>query len=53
MTRPLTLLLIALALALPLSLLAGRVWLDPFGDLPDNALIILLELRLPRACWRC
>lgn len=49
MTRPLTLLLIALALALPLSLLAGRVWLDPFGDLPDNALIILLELRLPRA----
>lgn len=49
MTRPLPLLLIAVALAVPLSLLAGRVWLDPFADLPDNALIILLELRLPRA----
>lgn len=49
MTRPLPLLLIAVALAVPLSLLAGRVWLDPFADLPDNTLIILLELRLPRA----
>ncbi len=49
MTRPLPLLLIALALAVPLSLLAGRIWLDPLADLPDNALIILLELRLPRA----
>jgi iron complex transport system permease protein len=36
-----------LALALPLSLLAGRVWLD-FAATP-NALPILLELRLPRA----
>lgn len=49
MTRPVPLLLIGLTLAVPLSLLAGRVWLDPFADLPDNALIILLELRLPRA----
>lgn len=49
MTRPIPLLLAALAIALPLSLLAGRVWLDPFADLPANALIILTELRLPRA----
>ncbi len=49
MTRPIPLLLFALAIALPLSLLAGRVWLDPFADLPPNALIILTELRLPRA----
>ena len=49
MTRPIPLLLAALAVALPLSLLAGRVWLDPFADLPPNALIILTELRLPRA----
>lgn len=40
-----------LALLLPLSLLAGRVWIDPFdvaGSGP-NAAIILIELRLPRA----
>ena len=49
MTRPIPLLLLALAITLPLSLLAGRVWLDPFADLPPNALIILTELRLPRA----
>ena len=49
MTRPIPILLIALALALPVSLLAGRVWLDPFADLSPNALIILTELRLPRA----
>jgi iron complex transport system permease protein len=36
-----------LALALPLSLLAGRVWLDP-GETP-NAALIVGELRLPRA----
>ena len=36
-----------LAVAIPLSLLAGRVWLD-FADTP-NAMLILLELRLPRA----
>ena len=35
-----------LALALPLSLLAGRVWLDPWST--PNAAVILMELRLPR-----
>lgn len=40
-------LVLLLALALPLSLLAGRVWLD-FAATP-NAAIILAELRLPRA----
>jgi iron complex transport system permease protein len=38
---------IALALAIPLSLLAGRVWLDPWTT--PNAALILGELRLPRA----
>jgi iron complex transport system permease protein len=39
-----------LALLLPLSLLAGKVWIDPFaGDGPANAALILAELRLPRA----
>lgn len=41
-------LLVALVLAIPLSLLAGRVWLDPFSDLSPNDLTILMELRLPR-----
>jgi iron complex transport system permease protein len=45
--RPVPLLLAALALAVPLSLLAGRVWLDP--QTTPNAAIILAELRLPRA----
>ena len=36
-----------LIVALPLSLLAGRVWLDPAST--PNAAIILAELRLPRA----
>ena len=49
MTRPVTLLLAALALALPLSLLAGRVWIDPVAPLDRDALLILAELRLPRA----
>lgn len=35
-----------LALSLPLSLLAGRVWLDPATT--PNAALILGELRLPR-----
>jgi iron complex transport system permease protein len=48
-TRPIPLLLIALALALPLSLLAGRVWIDPFNPAIPNAMVILAELRLPRA----
>ena len=47
MTRPVLLLLALLALAVPLSLLAGRVWLDPWAT--PNAAVILAELRLPRA----
>ncbi len=46
MTRPVIILAFLLALALPLSLLAGRVWLD-FGS--GIAMLILIELRLPRA----
>ncbi|MEQ1498682.1 MAG: iron ABC transporter permease [Novosphingobium sp.] len=49
MNRTNLFLLIGIAVAVPLSLLAGRVWLDPFADLSPNALIILTELRLPRA----
>ena len=47
MTRPNLLLLLALAVAVPLSLLCGRVWLDPWTT--PNAAVILGELRLPRA----
>ena len=42
-------LLVALALAVPLSLLAGRVWIDPLHPATVNAGVILMELRLPRA----
>jgi iron complex transport system permease protein len=42
-------LLATLALAVPLSLLAGRVWIDPFGASAPHAATILMELRLPRA----
>ena len=38
---------ILLAIVLPFSLLAGRVWLDPWTT--PNAAVILMELRLPRA----
>jgi iron complex transport system permease protein len=48
-TRPIPFLLLALALTLPLSLLAGRVWIDPFNPAIPNAMVILGELRLPRA----
>lgn len=48
MNRTIPLLLVALVLAVPLSLLAGRVWLDPLSDLSPNALTILADLRLPR-----
>ena len=48
MTRTNLLLLAAIALALPLSLLAGRVWIDPFHPVLSAAPAILLELRLPR-----
>ncbi len=47
MTRAIVLLLAAIVIALPLSLLAGRVWLDPAST--PNAAIILAELRLPRS----
>ena len=49
MTRPMLVLLITIALAVPLSLLAGRVWFDPFALDQANAGLILFELRLPRA----
>lgn len=42
-------LLALLALAVPLSLLAGKVWIDPFDPQVRNAAVILTELRLPRA----
>ena len=47
--RAIWLLLAAIALALPLSLLAGRVWLDPLEPQVRNAAVIVLELRVPRA----
>lgn len=47
--RALLLLLAAIALALPLSLLAGRVWIDPLDPHMRNAPLILFDLRLPRA----
>ncbi|MFM5884029.1 MAG: FecCD family ABC transporter permease [Novosphingobium sp.] len=49
MTRLVAILLALLALAFPLSLLAGRVWFDPLTTSSPNMLIILTELRLPRA----
>ncbi|MGI8942889.1 MAG: FecCD family ABC transporter permease [Qipengyuania sp.] len=47
MTRATLILAALLAIAFPLSLLAGRVWLDPAST--PNAALILAELRLPRA----
>ncbi len=47
MTRLVPLLALLLLVAVPLSLLAGRVWLDPWTT--PNAAVILAELRLPRA----
>lgn len=49
MTRSVSLLVLALVLAVPLSLLAGRVWISPFGAHGPEAAAILMELRLPRA----
>ncbi|WP_114520244.1 iron ABC transporter permease [Altererythrobacter sp. ZODW24] len=46
MTRPIPVLIILIVIAFPLSLLAGRVWID-FETTP-NAAIILAELRVPR-----
>lgn len=42
-------LVMALAIALPASLLAGAVWIDPFGPPVRNAALILIELRAPRS----
>ncbi|MEL7197442.1 MAG: iron ABC transporter permease [Pseudomonadota bacterium] len=44
-------LLVLLVALVPLSLLAGRVWIDPFHEHATgaNAALILMELRLPRA----
>lgn len=47
MTRPIPFFTLLLILAVPLSLLAGRVWLDPWAT--PNVAVILAELRLPRA----
>ncbi|MBM3595421.1 MAG: iron ABC transporter permease [Alphaproteobacteria bacterium] len=47
--RTLLALSLAIALALPLSILAGRVWIDPLDPQVGNAVPILLELRLPRS----
>ena len=47
MNRSVLILALLLALALPLSLLAGRVWLDPWHT--PNAVLILAELRFPRS----
>lgn len=38
-----------LAVLVPVSLLAGRVWIAPADFGPGNTLLILAELRLPRA----
>ncbi len=47
MKRPILVLVLLLLIALPLSLLTGRVWIDP--ETTRNAAVILMELRLPRA----
>lgn len=50
MTRASLVFALLLALLLPLSLLAGRVWIDPFDmGATANATLILAKLRLPRA----
>lgn len=51
MTRASLVFAALLAVLLPASLLAGRVWIDPFAPAagPENAALILMELRLPRA----
>ncbi|MBT0666911.1 iron ABC transporter permease [Novosphingobium profundi] len=42
-------LLVGVVLAAALSLLAGRVWIDPLTPDTHNAALILTQLRLPRA----
>ena len=46
MNRAALIFAVLLAIAFPLSLLAGRVWIDPWTT--PNAAVILMELRLPR-----
>ncbi|ARU15533.1 FecCD family ABC transporter permease [Croceicoccus marinus] len=48
MNRLNAVLLAAIGVALPLSLLAGRAWIAPWAEPVPNAAIILAELRLPR-----
>jgi iron complex transport system permease protein len=49
MTRLNMTLVLLIVLAVPLSLLAGQVWINPFDLAVPNARSILFELRLPRA----
>ena len=42
-------LVLALIVVVPLSLLAGRVWIGPFGPFSPQQVLIIAELRLPRA----
>ncbi len=51
MTRASVFFAALLAVLVPLSLLAGRVWIDPFDVAGSgaNAALILMELRAPRA----
>lgn len=53
MSRPVLVLLLALAAALLLSLLAGQVWIDPLHPAVANAPVILAQLRLPRGLLAC
>ncbi len=47
MNRATLIFALLLVLAFPLSLLAGRVWIDPAAT--PNAALIVMELRLPRS----
>ncbi len=47
LSRPIIVLIVLIAIALPLSLLAGRVWIDAAHT--PNAAVILADLRLPRS----
>lgn len=49
MTRLNLTLLALIAFAVPLSLLAGQVWIDPFHPAVRHVTTILMDLRLPRA----
>ncbi|MFM5932053.1 MAG: FecCD family ABC transporter permease [Novosphingobium sp.] len=49
MNRLVLILLGLLVLAVPASLLAGQVWINPFDPSVPNAATILFDLRLPRA----